>query len=514
MFDLSDLPRPLIRYGVGLWRRRWLVAAAAWLGALVLWFGLWLLPDKFESRAQVFVQTETILDPVMTGVTARPNYEQRVGVVKQQLLTRPNVQEIIYRSGLDKTIKAGSEADRRVKMEGLIDWVAGQIKIDSPQQNYFDITYRFGDPETARRVVDAVLNLLIEQDLGATLAEKEDARRRLEAEISRFDERLTAKEKEVADFRRQHADELSVIEGNARQKEQFALELQRVADQLSQEQRRSSTIRALLSTTPRATAGNELDQLKVQLAQLRSQYEESYPDIQNVKARIAQLEAGGAGLLPDNPEYKRLQNELVVAEGAVAEMKLREERLRADIESLAVTMGQAPAVQAELQRIVRDYEQTQKTYDELIQKRDRLSLTSSLGAGGRGVTYQVFERPTASLRPAEPARIILIPLALFLAIGAGAALGLLAAHFDRTYTQTVDLEQAFGLPVLGSIGVVKSAFTRKMQREDLMKLGAAAGALLLVGLAYLYLEVFRTPAAAKQAGPQTASLEWTAETTR
>ena len=110
MFDLSDLPRPLVRYGVGLWRRRWLVVAAAWLSALLLWFGVWLLPDRFESRAQVFVQTETILDPVMTGVTARPNYEQRVGVVKQQLLTRPNVQEIVYRSGLDKTIKGQQSA--------------------------------------------------------------------------------------------------------------------------------------------------------------------------------------------------------------------------------------------------------------------------------------------------------------------------------------------------------------------------------------------------------------------
>lgn len=510
MFDLSDLPRPLIRYGVGLWRRRWLVVAATWLAALVLWFGVWLLPDRYESRAQVFVQTETILDPVMTGVTARPNYEQRVAVVKQQLLTRPNVQEIIYRSGLDKTIKASSEADRRVKMEQLIDWVSNQISIDSPQQNYFDITYRFGDPEISRRVVDAVLNLLIEQDLGATLQEKEEARRRLEAEISRFDEQLTAKEKEVADFRRLHANELAVIEGNVRQKEQLATEIQRVTDQISSEQRRASTLRALLSTTPRSSAGDELNVLKVQLAQLRSQYNESYPDIENIKQRIAQLEGGGAGL-PANPEHQRLQNELVVAEGAVAELKLREERLRSDAEALAVTMGQAPEVMADLQRIQRSYEQTQKSYNDLIEKRDRLTLTANLGAAGRGVSYQVFERPAAALRPAEPARIILIPVALLLAIGAGAALGLLAAHFDRTYTQTVDLEQAFGLPVLGSIGVVKSAFTRKLQQDDLMKLAAAGGALAFLGLLYLYVEVFMTPAAAHKSGAQSASIESIAE---
>jgi polysaccharide chain length determinant protein (PEP-CTERM system associated) len=504
MIEVSDLPRPLIRYGVGVWRRRWLVVAVAWLAALLGWIGVWLLPDRFESRAQVFVQTETILEPVMTGVTARPNYEQRVQVMQQQLLTRPNVQEIIYRSGLDKTIKARSDADRRVAMEGLIDWVGGDIKIESPQQLYFNITYRNGDPETARRVVDAVLNLLIEQDLGAGLQEKEEARRLLEAEIARFDERLTAKENEVAAFRRKHNEELALVEGNARQNEQMKLELARVSDQLSQEERRAATLRTLLSTTPRTSAGTELDQLKVQLAQLRSQYKESYPDIQNIKARIAQLESGG--LLPENPEFRRLQNELVAAEGMAAQLKSRESAIRSELETLAIALSDAPAVQAELQRIIRDYEQTQKTYDELIQRRDRLSLTASLGAGGRGVEYQVFERPTAALRPVAPPRLLFILGILVSAFAVGGGVALLATHLDRTYTQTADLEQAFGLPILGSIGVVRSAFTRKMQREDMFKLAGACGALAILALAYIYASVLRTPSHAAATGAQTASL--------
>jgi len=509
VFEISDLPRPLIRYGVGVWRRRWLVVAIAWLAALVGWVGIWLLPDKYESRAQVFVQTETILEPVMTGVTAKPNYEQRVQVMQQQLLTRPNVQEIIYRSGLDKTIKAHSDADRRVAMEGLIDWVASQIKIESPQLLYFNISYRYGDPETARKVVDAVLNLLIEQDLGAGLQEKEEARRLLEAEIARFDERLTAKENEVAAFRRKHGDELALVEGNARQNEQMKLELARVSDQLSQEERRAATLRTLLSTTPRTTAGSELDQLKVQLAQLRSQYKENYPDIQNIKARIAQLQGGA--LLPENPEYRRLQNELVAAEGMAEQLKKREATLGSELEALAITLSDAPAVQAELQRIIRDYEQTQKTYEELVQRRDRLALTASLGAGGRGVEYQVFERPTTAMRPAAPPRLVLILVVLAFAFAIGTAIALVATYLDRTYTQTGDLEQAYGLPILGSIGVVRSAFTRKMQREDLFKLGAACAVLGLLALVYIYAAVLRTPSHAADSGAQTASLSVNAE---
>jgi polysaccharide chain length determinant protein (PEP-CTERM system associated) len=504
VFDASDLPRPFIRYGVGLWRRRWVIVVAAWFAALIGWFGVWLLPDKFESRAQVYVQTETILEPVMTGVTAQPNYAQRVQVMRLQLLTRPNVEEIIYRAGLDKTIKARSDIDRRAKMEKMIDWVASEIKIESPRDMYFIISYRCGDPQTARNVVDAVLNLLIEQDLGASLAEKDEARRLLDAEIARFDERLTTKEREVAEFRRTHAEELIVVEGQTRQREQRQTDLARIGDQLAQQQARVVTLQNLLAQTPTTSAGDELDKLKVQLAQLRSQFNENYPDIQNLKARIQQLESG-TGALPSNPEHVRLRNELIGAENQVAVLKEQEERLRSDLESFAFTLGEAPSIAAELQRIVRDYEQTQKSYEELVQRRDRLALTASLGAGGQGVDYQVFERPEASLAPAAPPRLLLILVALLAAFVIGAGIAMLLTYLERTFTQAADLREKFGLPVLGSISVVKSRFLDDIRRADLIRLAAACAGLVIFGLLYIYLTVLRLPSVEETAGAQTAS---------
>lgn len=511
MFEISNLPRPVVRYGVGLWRRRWIVIACAWLFALVGWFGVWLLPDQYESRAQVNVQTETILDPVMTGVTARPNYEQRVDVIRQQLLSRPNVEEIIYRAGLDKEIEARTEVERRAKLEGMIDWVGEKIKVESPMNMYFNITYRYGEPVMAKNVVDAVLNLLIEQDLGASLAEKEEAKRLLDAKIKEFDERLTSKEKEVAEFRRLHGEELAIIEGKERQREQKETEFARIGDQLASEQRRVASLRNLLSSTARATAGNELDTLKVQIAQLRSQYEESYPDIQVLKARIEQLENAGADALPENPEYTRIRNELRAAEGGVADLKAREERLRTDLNALAIATGEAPAVEAELQRIIRDYEQTQKSYEELVSRRDRLSLTASLSAGGQGVEYQIFERPTVAIRPVAPPRMLLIFAVFLMAFGGGAALALVLTYLDRSYTQAADLQRAFGLPVLGSIGTVQSAIQKTARRSDVLKLAGACAGLAVVAVIYTYLTVWRLPDATDIAGAQTASIGQTGD---
>ncbi|HNR77185.1 MAG TPA: Wzz/FepE/Etk N-terminal domain-containing protein [Parvularculaceae bacterium] len=493
-FELADLPAPAIRYGVGLWRRRWTVAAVVWASTLIGFFALWLIPDKYESSAVVYVQTESVLDPVMNGVTARPNYEKRVEVMKLQLLTRPNVEEIIYRAGLDKEVTATNPREKRAQMEKLIDWVAGEIKIASPQEMYFNIDYKNSDPAIARNVVDAALNLLIEQDLGASISENEEARKRLDAEIAAFDERLTAKEREVAAFRRAHAEELALVEGNDRRRDLMEADLSRVTDELAFAERRVQSLRNQLASAQSTSSNVELEKLLVELAALRSQYQENYPDIQAVKARIEQLQAAGANARPSDPEYRRISADLRAAQDVVAGLADRQKRLRSDLDVLAVTIGQAPRVVADLQRIERDYEQTRKNYEELIERRDRLSITANLGAGTQGVAYKIFEHPETSLIPAaQNFRIILIALVLLGSVGAGLAAAFVLTWIQKSFSQTEELKSAFGLPVLGALSEVKSEAVLLARKRDGLRLALASVALAGVTAFYVYWEVMRLP---------------------
>lgn len=492
MFKFSDLPQPVLRSLNGLWRRRWLMVAVAWAAALAGWFAVWLIPDKYESRAQVFVQTETILEPVLTGFTARPDYSRRVEVMRLQLLTRPNVEEIILRAGLDKTIEAHTPIERRAKMQSMVDWVASQIKIESPREMYFIISYKNSDPTISRAVVDAVLNMLIEQDLGASLTESEAARRRLDLQIEEYEEKLTANERAVAAFRAEHATELTSLQGTTRQRELKENEIVRVGDELERTKGRVLTLQNLLSATPRRASGGEIDRLRVELAALRSQYEENHPDIRGVLARIEELEKEDAALSA-NPEFIRLQSELRVAQGSVVALEAREKLLKEELDALDFAAGQAPAVEAALRQIVREYEQTQKTYEELLSRRDRLALTRNLGAAGRGVEYQVFEWPTQALEPTDPPRLLLILGVCVAAIGAGAAAALGLTILDKSYTQASELQAAFGLPVLGAISETSSEEIFETRKRDHLRLAmAGAGFVALAGL-YAYLTVFRLP---------------------
>ncbi len=513
MFNFSELPQPVLRSLNGLWRRRWLIVAITWMAALAGWFAIWLIPDKYESRAHVFVQTETILEPVLNGFTARPDYSRRVEVMRLQLLTRPNVEEIILRAGLDKTIEARTPTERRAKLQGMVDWVAGQIQIESPREMYFIISYKNSDPEVARAIVDAVLNMLIEQDLGASLTESESARRRLDLQIEEYEEKLVANERAVVAFRAANASDLSTSQGSLRSREQKESELVRVGDELERTKGRVLTLQNLISATPARTSGGELDRLKVELAALRSQYEENHPDIRGVVARIAELEKEDASLSA-NPEYVRLRSELSVAQDSVAALEQRELRLKEELTALDFAVGQAPAAEAELRQIVREYEQTQKTYEELLSRRDRLDLTRNLGAAGRGVEYQVFEWPSVALAPSDPPRLLLILGACVLAAGAGgmAALGL--TLLDKSYTQASELQTAFGLPVLGAISETRSDAVFAQRKRDLTRLAAASAGFVAIAGLYAYLTVFRLPTTTPPLADKTAQAFVTTEALR
>ncbi|MEL6111930.1 MAG: hypothetical protein AAFR20_03910 [Pseudomonadota bacterium] len=507
MFDLSELPRPVIRYGAGLWRRRWLIAAFAWLTALVGWAAIWLIPDTYESQAHVNIQ-EPLLDPLLKNDAVRPDYAQRVEVLRLSLLTFPNVEEMVYRVGLDKTVEATTPLDRQAQLERLVKDIAGSIRIESPRDMYFVIKAVHSDPAVARDVVDAALNILIEQDLGASLRDQEASERRLKSTIAQYDALLSEQEREIAEYRRVHAEELASTLGDEQSKVRREARLTDIVDNKSQVRLRVETLRARLAVTPRVSTGGELEDLKIQLSQLRSQYNDNYPDIQNLLSQIARLESDDA--LPDNPDYQRIASELQSARDTLRALQVRENRIRAQIETEAVTLGQAPAVVAQLQRLARNNQETKEIYQRLTASRDSLALRKTLDSGGRGLEYRVFEPPRKALVPSDPPRMLLILGATVLAFGVAGFVALVMTFLEKTYTQLSDLEEAFGLPVLGAVGQVQTMGERRRVRFDFLRLFAVCSALFLLCFGYIYAAVLHPQAAVLKRGDSAvagASLE-------
>ena len=496
---LPSLPRPLVRAVVGIWRRRWLVLAVAWVVAVAGWLATIAIPDVYEGRAQVYINTDTALEAAQTELGARANLEKSVRIVRTQLFSRDTLEQVIYDAGLDGDIYGPIELERRVNA------LADAIEVEPKEEQYFEITFRDQDRAVAQAVVSSVLGLFIERNVGAAISDVSTALRALDNQIEERTRELQEIEDEIADYRAANASDLTGSDRVTRRLEIKEAELARTQDQIARLQLTRTRLRGELSATPATTSGDELDALKVELAQLLAQYNENYPDVPRLRARIAELEAGGVGL-PDNPDYLQVERQLNGVNDELASLVRQERRVEREIQDLELSAAQTPEAEAELTRLLRERERVEANYKALRAQRDDTALRADFNADGAAVEYTVYEAPRVSNEPVWPPRGLMTLGVFVLSLGVGAGLAYLLSQVDRTYTQGADLEQAFGLPILGSVSPSPTPASRTRAIGDRLALGLVLGTLMIATAGLYYMHEVRPPGATDTAGAAAALL--------
>src|SRR5204862_3960548 len=112
-----------------------------------------------------------------------------------------------------------------------------------------------------------------------------------------------------------------------------------------------------------------------------------------------------------------------------------------------------PQVQAEYQNLNRDYGIFQKTFDDLLARRESSNVTAAADTGADKVRLRIIDPPQVPLIPVAPKRLLLISLVLLAALGAGVALPVLLSQTDQSISDIGQLRE-LGLPVLGGISLL------------------------------------------------------------
>src|SRR5450631_3133155 len=98
---MQEVVERLLGYLRGMWQRRWIGLGVAWLVAIIGAVIVFRLPDKYEASARVYVDTQSLLRPLMAGMAVSPDAGQQVAILSRLLLSRPNIEKIIRKSDLD-----------------------------------------------------------------------------------------------------------------------------------------------------------------------------------------------------------------------------------------------------------------------------------------------------------------------------------------------------------------------------------------------------------------------------
>ena len=160
----------------GIWLRRFWGLAVAWVVGIVALAAAFLIPLKYEATARVFVDTDSVLKPLMAGLAVQPNVDQQVAMLASTLLSRPNVERLIELAGLDREGKTGKD------QSALIQRVTGAVQLTgSTRDNLFALSYRDTDPARAKRTVESLLSMFVESGLTNKRRDTDNARAFLDA---------------------------------------------------------------------------------------------------------------------------------------------------------------------------------------------------------------------------------------------------------------------------------------------------------------------------------------------
>src|SRR5882672_10407511 len=135
MHELAD---QLLSHLKAIWRYRWYAIVFAWIIALGGWaLVYYAMPDRYQADARVYVDTQTVLRPLLSGLAVQPNVEQMVTMMSRTLISRPNLEKVIQMANLD--VGLNTDDDRARLIARLTQEIA--IKRAADRENLYTISY-------------------------------------------------------------------------------------------------------------------------------------------------------------------------------------------------------------------------------------------------------------------------------------------------------------------------------------------------------------------------------------
>ncbi len=466
-----------------VWNRRWLALGVAWVVCVLGWLVVSLIPNKYESTAQIQVRTQSMLSD-QVGLDSQ-SQRRNIQELAQTLTSSANLAKVVRGTDLGSTIATDQE------LAGKIDGLRANIEVKAEQDDFFVISAKQPSGKLARDVVQKLIEVAEDDNIAGDRKATSQTLRFLDAQIDGRQKELAESEAKRVAYETENLGLLPGVGSVSQRVEASRAELSQIDSQLIQARSVLAALNGQLAGTPATLnassigggAPSALGQAQGELASMRARgFTESHPDVIAIRNQISALRSqgsggsSGGGYRTPNPAYSSLQSMRAEREAAVSALSARKSALQSDMAQLAAKQTAEPGVAAEYQRINRDYEVLKAQYDKLVMERDQIRLRGQAESQTDAVQFRVVKEPSLSNVPAVPNRPLLLAAVLIVGIGAGVGAAFALGHLRTSFPTAAKLERASGLPVIGSISQMLTG-EQRAERKQKMKLfyGASAG---------------------------------------
>lgn len=504
---MDQVLQQILGYAKASWRRRWWGVAVAWLVCIVGWTWVMMMPDRYEATARVYVDTQSLLKPLLAGIAVEPNVDQQIKLMTRQLVSRPTLEKVARMTDLDVRAKTPEQT------EAMLNDLAKRISIaDAGRENLYTISYQDADGALAKKVVQSLLTIFVETSLGKTRQDITSSQRFIEEQLQQYQQKLIEAENALTDFKQKHigmmpgqgGDYYAKLAETSAQLRQAQLDQQEAVNRRNQLKRQLADEEPELNAAAAVSTNPEIDgriqALQKQLDQLRLQYTDLHPDIQSTQRLIGQLEAqkkaeltggagGGGGARIQNPVYQQLTIAIAEADATVASLSARVAEYQRRYGELRNASNMIPEVEQQYTQLMRDYGVYRQNYDALLKRRESVTMSGEVESKTDTVDFRVIDPPFVPSQASWPNRPLLLSLVTLGGLAAGVAVAFLLSQLRRTVTDRRVLRELTGLPLLGAVSRVENDETRHRKRKGLMAYLAALGSLVAAYGAVMVLQL-------------------------
>jgi polysaccharide chain length determinant protein (PEP-CTERM system associated) len=492
-------PEDLLR--VSLKKKWWILASV--VVCVALGYVAWKYsPKTFKSTVVMTIDSPRIAKEYVKGLSqareARYDDDPMVILVQQIVIGLTNAS--ILMPVLD-TLKPYPD-EERASSDQLMKRLRKAVTVGRPKDGVgVAVSYVNPDPLMAQAVTALLAMKLQEDNLKRREGIVETTTEFLSVELERVMGDLEAKERAISDFKRAHLGELpQQMEANLRTLDRLQTDLTSSTESLNKMRERLTALekgikeftdlaptgfvpfereRRVVDARPIDSRATRLRELKQKLNELSGTYKENYPDVVRVKEEIRRLESASQGdgsqpsvnelaagktddgsgtvLKSADPYLRELMKERNEAKNEIGFLKEKQANTTRQIKELEAHVEHTPTREQGLAALLRDYENMQKGYQALLDKRTNVRILGNYENRQFGEQYRIIDPASFPDVQEPPTRVhfLLGGLAVGCLIGFGSAIGVefLRAGFRRPE----EVENNLGLPVIASIPAFASA---------------------------------------------------------
>ena len=489
------------------------------------------LPDRYRSSTLIQMIPQQVPESYVRP-TVKTRIEDRLRSLNQQIVSRTRLEPVIREFNLyPKEVKAGL-------MEDVVEQMRRDLTVEPARGDAFRISYESTDPRVAMKVTERIASMYIDANLRDREVLADGTNQFIESQLMTAKAQLIEDEKKLEEYKKRYAGQLpSQVTANLQVLQNVQLQVQSLGESINRDKERQILLEHAIAEATSSSASNlsalaapvieigsadplgklpstaampiavQLETESRRLEALQIRLKPEHPDVARQKRVVEELQvkaqseaedlaaaatpAAAAAAAASKNRAATSDNRIAVMKAnelaqmranldalvrRIADQEQAEQRLRGVIAQYQGRVEAAPTREAEMTELLRDYETLQRTYTSLLTKKEDAQIAANLERNQIGEQFKIIDPPRVPQKPMSPDRPLLYALGAALGLACGVGLAAFLEYRDTSLKTDGDVVEAFALPVLALIPVLRSTNElRQRRRRRLVRSWLTAG---------------------------------------